>query len=131
MLLSEIIAVVLAYLLGSISFAVVVSKVMRLPDPHTYGSGNPGATNVLRTGNKKAAILTLLGDGIKGLLAVLVAKWWFADLETSGLVLSLVVLAVFIGHIFPVFHRFQGGKVVATACGILFGINLWLGLTTG
>ena len=128
MLLSEIVAAAFAYLLGSISFAVVVSKVMRLPDPHTYGSGNPGATNVLRTGNKKAAILTLLGDGIKGLLAVLVAKWWFADLETSGLVLSLVVLAVFIGHIFPVFHRFQGGKGVATACGILFGINLWLGL---
>lgn len=119
-----------AYLIGSVSFAVVVSRAMRLPDPHTYGSGNPGATNVLRTGNKKAALLTLLGDGLKGWLAVWLAQRLGPDhgLDQTGL--ALVVIAVFLGHLFPVFHRFAGGKGVATAAGILFAIHPWLGLGT-
>jgi len=124
----------LAYLIGSISFAVVVSKCMRLPDPYTYGSGNPGATNVLRTGNKKAAILTLIGDGSKGFIALVLARWILGDdslaATLNSWVLCGVVLAVFLGHLFPVFHGFRGGKGVATACGILFGINWILGLAT-
>lgn len=121
-----------AYLLGSISFAVVVSKCMALPDPYTYGSKNPGATNVLRTGNKKAALFTLLGDALKGWLAVAIARMVLGT-ETSGSlewVLSAVIIAVFLGHLFPLFHGFRGGKGVATACGILFGINFFLGLAT-
>jgi glycerol-3-phosphate acyltransferase PlsY len=124
----------LAYLIGSISFAVVVSKCMRLPDPHTYGSGNPGATNVLRTGNKKAAVLTLIGDALKGYFAVMLARHILGDQSlTASLnswLLCGVVIAVFLGHLFPVFHGFKGGKGVATACGILFGINWILGLAT-
>ena len=124
----------LAYLIGSISFAVVVSKCMRLPDPHSYGSGNPGATNVLRTGNKVAAGLTFLGDALKGFLAVVLARAILGDppLNTylNSWVLCGVVIAVFLGHLFPVFHGFKGGKGVATACGILFGINFILGLAT-
>jgi glycerol-3-phosphate acyltransferase PlsY len=107
-----------AYLLGSVSFAVVVSKLLGLPDPHSYGSGNPGATNVLRTGNKTAAALTLAGDGLKGWLAVwlahnLASNWGDASLATAG-----AALAVFAGHLYPVFHRFAGGKGVSTAAGI-------------
>jgi glycerol-3-phosphate acyltransferase PlsY len=124
----------IAYLIGSISFAVVVSKCMRLPDPHTYGSGNPGATNVLRTGNKLAAVLTLIGDALKGYIAVMLARVLLGDESlTSTLgswVLSGVVIAVFLGHLFPIFHGFKGGKGVATACGILFGINWILGAAT-
>ena len=124
----------IAYLIGSISFAVVVSKCMRLPDPHTYGSGNPGATNVLRTGNKLAAVLTLIGDALKGYIAVMLARVILGDESlTSTLgswVLSGVVIAVFLGHLFPIFHGFKGGKGVATACGILFGINWILGAAT-
>jgi len=120
--------ILLAYLLGSVSFAVVVSKAMGLPNPYTYGSGNPGATNVLRTGNKKAAILTLLGDCFKGLIALLLAKYLFGVQPEMQWVISLVAIAVFIGHVYPIFHRFQGGKGVATAAGILFGINWILGL---
>jgi glycerol-3-phosphate acyltransferase PlsY len=123
-----------AYLIGSISFAVLVSKCMRLPDPYSYGSGNPGATNVLRTGNKRAAVFTLLGDALKGWLAVVIAR---VVLVESGLtqgasawILCGVVIAVFLGHLYPLFHGFKGGKGVATACGILFGINLILGLAT-
>ena len=123
-----------AYLIGSVSFAVVVSKCMRLPDPHTYGSGNPGATNVLRTGNKLAAVLTLIGDALKGYIAVMLARVLLGDESlTSTLgswVLSGVVIAVFLGHLFPIFHGFKGGKGVATACGILFGINWILGAAT-
>lgn len=123
-----------AYLIGSISFAVVVSKCMRLPDPHSYGSGNPGATNVLRTGNKLAAILTLLGDALKGYLAVMFGRVLLGDESLSATLnswlLCSVVVAVFLGHLFPVFHGFKGGKGVATACGILFGINWILGLAT-
>ena len=124
----------IAYLIGSVSFAVVVSKCMRLPDPHSYGSGNPGATNVLRTGNKLAAVLTLLGDALKGYFAVMLARVLLGDESLSSTlgfwVLCGVVIAVFLGHLFPVFHGFKGGKGVATACGILFGINWILGLAT-
>lgn len=123
-----------AYLIGSISFAVVVSKCMRLPDPHSYGSGNPGATNVLRTGNKLAAVLTLIGDALKGYLAVMFGRILLGDESlTSTLnswLLCGVVVAVFLGHLFPLFHGFKGGKGVATACGILFGINWILGAAT-
>ena len=121
-----------AYLLGSISFAVVVSKCMALPDPYTYGSKNPGATNVLRTGNKKAALFTLIGDALKGWAAVLIARMVLGAEPSGSLewVLCAVIIAVFFGHLFPLFHSFRGGKGVATACGILFGINFFLGLAT-
>lgn len=118
-----------AYLIGSVSFAVVVSKAMRLPDPHSYGSGNPGATNVLRTGNKLAAILTLLGDAAKGYVAVVIARV-LIGVEIDSWVLPTVAAAAFIGHLFPVFHSFKGGKGVATALGILLAIDWVLGLTT-
>ena len=130
----DLLIIPIAYLIGSISFAVVVSKCMRLPDPHSYGSGNPGATNVLRTGNKLAAVLTLIGDALKGYLAVMLARVLLGDESlTSTLnswLLCGVVVAVFLGHLFPIFHGFKGGKGVATACGILFGINWILGLAT-
>ena len=130
----DILLIPLAYLIGSVSFAVVVSKCMRLPDPHSYGSGNPGATNVLRTGNKRAAVLTLLGDALKGFVAVVLARMILGEGSlTSSLnswILCGVVVAVFLGHLFPIFHGFKGGKGVATACGILFGINWILGLAT-
>jgi glycerol-3-phosphate acyltransferase PlsY len=123
-----------AYLIGSISFAVVVSKCMRLPDPYSYGSGNPGATNVLRTGNKRAAVLTLLGDALKGFLAVILARLVLGEAMvtqgTAAWIFCGVAIAVFLGHLYPLFHGFKGGKGVATACGILFGINLTLGLAT-
>ncbi|QWE06909.1 glycerol-3-phosphate 1-O-acyltransferase PlsY [Polynucleobacter sp. JS-JIR-5-A7] len=130
----DLLLIPLAYLIGSISFAVVVSKFMNLPDPHSYGSGNPGATNVLRTGNKLAAGLTFLGDALKGYFAVMLARLLLGDQSlTSSLgswVLCGVVLAVFLGHLFPIFHGFKGGKGVATACGILFGVNVILGVAT-
>ena len=130
----ELLLIPLAYLIGSISFAVVVSKCMRLPDPHSYGSGNPGATNVLRTGNKLAAVLTLMGDALKGFFAVMLARVLLGDDSLSSTLNSWllcgVVIAVFLGHLFPVFHGFKGGKGVATACGILFGVNWILGLAT-
>ena len=118
-----------AYLMGSMSFAVLVSKMMRLPDPHSYGSGNPGATNVLRTGNKLAAVLTLLGDAAKGYLAVFLARA-LVGVDVESWVLPAVAAAAFLGHLFPVFHGFKGGKGVATALGILLGISGWLGLAT-
>jgi len=118
-----------AYLMGSMSFAVLVSKMMRLPDPHSYGSGNPGATNVLRTGNKLAAVLTLLGDAAKGYLAVFLARA-LVGVDVESWVLPAVATAAFLGHLFPVFHGFKGGKGVATALGILLGISGWLGLAT-
>ena len=130
----DIFLIPIAYLIGSISFAVVVSKCMRLPDPHTYGSGNPGATNVLRTGNKLAAALTFIGDALKGYFAVMLARIILGDQSLtstlSSWVLCGVVIAVFLGHLFPIFHGFKGGKGVATACGILFGVNLILGMAT-
>lgn len=130
----DLLLIPIAYLIGSISFAVVVSKFMNLPDPHSYGSGNPGATNVLRTGNKLAAALTFLGDALKGYFAVMLARVLLGDQSlTASLgswVLCGVVLAVFLGHLFPIFHGFKGGKGVATACGILFGVNTILGVAT-
>lgn len=119
-----------AYLIGSISFAVVVSKLFGLADPRSYGSKNPGATNVLRSGNKKAAILTLLGDGAKGFIAVWLAKHFGPanGIDDSGI--ALVTIAVFLGHLWPIFFRFVGGKGVATALGILLALNVWLGLAT-
>jgi glycerol-3-phosphate acyltransferase PlsY len=130
----DILLIPIAYLIGSVSFAVVVSKCMRLPDPHSYGSGNPGATNVLRTGNKRAAVLTLLGDALKGFVAVVLARMILGEESLSSSlnswILCGVVVAVFLGHLFPIFHGFKGGKGVATACGILFGINWILGLAT-
>ena len=122
----------LAYALGSISFAVVVSKAMGLPDPYTHGSKNPGATNVLRTGNKLAAVLTLLGDAAKGWVAVTIARAVLGDpaSESNNLLLGLVTIAVFLGHLYPIFHGFKGGKGVATAAGILFAISWVLGLAT-
>ena len=122
----------LAYLLGSVSFAVVVSKAMGLPDPYTHGSKNPGATNVLRTGNKLAAVLTLLGDAAKGWVAVTIARAVLGDPISSdnNLMLGLTAIAVFLGHLYPIFYRFKGGKGVATAAGILFAISWVLGLAT-
>ena len=122
----------LAYALGSISFAVVVSKAMGLPDPYTHGSKNPGATNVLRTGNKLAAVLTLLGDAAKGWVAVTIARAVLGDPISSdnNLMLGLVAIAVFLGHLYPIFYRFKGGKGVATAAGILLAISWVLGLAT-
>jgi len=117
-------ASVAGYLLGSISFAVVVSRLMRLPDPRSYGSKNPGATNVLRTGNKIAAVLTLAGDALKGFVAVMLALLYLPDAA------PYVGIAAFLGHVFPLYHRFRGGKGVATAAGVLFGFDPWLGLAT-
>ena len=119
-----------AYLIGSISFAVVVSKLFGLSDPRTYGSRNPGATNVLRSGNKAAAVLTLVGDGFKGWLAVWLAQRLGPQFGVEEGGIALVGVAVFLGHLWPVFFRFVGGKGVATALGVLLGINPWLGLAT-
>ncbi len=123
-------SVVLSYLLGSISFAVIVSRAFGLPDPHTYGSGNPGATNVLRTGRKIAALLVLVGDAGKGWLAVWLALRWLPELGVEQRWAAACAVAVFVGHLFPVFHRFRGGKGVSTAAGILLAIDPWLGLGT-
>ncbi|HEY4374613.1 MAG TPA: glycerol-3-phosphate 1-O-acyltransferase PlsY [Burkholderiales bacterium] len=119
---------VIAYLIGSVSFAVMVSKVYGLSDPRTYGSKNPGATNVLRSGNKTAAVLTLVGDAAKGALAVWLATQFGPRYGVGDTGIALVALAVFLGHLFPVFFRFQGGKGVATALGILLALDPWLGL---
>ena len=119
-----------AYLLGSISFAVVMSKLFGLADPRSYGSKNPGATNVLRSGNKVAAVMTLLGDGAKGWLAVWLAIKYGPSLGIEDLGVALVAIAVFLGHLWPVFFRFVGGKGVATAFGVLLGLNPWLGVAT-
>jgi glycerol-3-phosphate acyltransferase PlsY len=120
--------VVAAYLIGSVSFAVVVSRAFGLPDPHEYGSGNPGATNVLRTGNRKAALLTLLGDGVKGYLAVLLAQWATAQYGLPAWLPAAAAIAVFLGHLYPVYFHFRGGKGVSTAAGIVFALNLPVGL---
>lgn len=126
--LATLAVVAAAYLLGSVSFAVLMSRIFGLPDPHSYGSGNPGATNVLRTGNKAAAVLTLVGDGLKGFVAVVLAhrlgvSWGDASLATAG-----AALAVFIGHLYPIFHRFAGGKGVSTAAGVAFALSWQLGI---
>jgi glycerol-3-phosphate acyltransferase PlsY len=121
--------VVLAYLIGSVPFAVVVTKLMGLKDPRTYGSMNPGATNVLRSGNKSAAALTVLGDAAKGWFAVWLTQY-LGSPDLSWNIVALVALAVFLGHLFPVFLGFKGGKGVATALGVLFAISPWLALAT-
>lgn len=120
--------IVAAYLLGSVSFAVVSSKLFGLADPRTYGSGNPGATNVLRSGKKAAAAFTLFGDAAKGWLAVFLAIHYAPGDGQGMLAVALIALSVFIGHLFPVFLRFKGGKGVATALGVLLAFNVWLGL---
>ena len=117
-----------AYLLGSVSFAVVASWLFNLPDPRTYGSKNPGATNVLRSGKKVAAVLTLLGDAGKGWLAVMLAKYFSQTWELGSEAVAGVAIAVFLGHLFPIFLGFKGGKGVATSAGVLLGLNPLLGL---
>ena len=120
--------IILAYLLGSVSFAVVASWIFRLPDPRTFGSMNPGATNVLRSGNKAAAIFTLLGDSGKGWVAVVLAQHFAPVWGLDNKVIAVVALLVFLGHIWPVFLRFKGGRGVATALGVVLGLNLWPGI---
>ncbi|HWH83855.1 MAG TPA: glycerol-3-phosphate 1-O-acyltransferase PlsY [Burkholderiaceae bacterium] len=123
-------AALAAYLIGSLSFAVIVSRAMGLSDPRSYGSGNPGATNVLRSGNKTAAVLTLLLDALKGFVPVALVKAYGAPYGLDEGTQAMVGLAAFLGHLWPVFFHFKGGKGVATAAGVLFGLNPWLGLAT-
>ena len=125
-----VLAGLVAYLIGSLSFAVIVSRVMGLNDPRTYGSKNPGATNVLRSGSKKAAIVTLLLDAAKGWLPVVLVRWFGPAYGLEAGTLALVGLGAFLGHLYPVFFRFQGGKGVATALGVLIGLDGLLGLAT-
>lgn len=124
-------AVVAAYLLGSLSFAVIVSRAMGLKDPRTFGSKNPGATNVLRSGSKAAAIVTLLLDAVKGWLPVILVRYFGKPYGLEDGTMAMVGLAAFVGHLWPVFFRFKGGKGVATFIGVVFGIDLVLGLATG
>ncbi len=128
--MNAVLFAIAAYLLGSISFAIVVSKLFRLEDPRTFGSGNPGATNVLRTGNKLAAVLTLIGDCVKGWIPVGLAVQFDEKLALGDAGIALISVAVFAGHLWPVFFRFKGGKGVATALGVLLGLNPILGLAT-
>ena len=125
-----VLAALVAYLIGSLSFAVIVSRVMGLNDPRTYGSKNPGATNVLRSGSKAAAIVTLLLDAAKGWLPVMLVKWYGTPYGLEAGTLAMAGLAAFLGHLYPVLFRFQGGKGVATALGVLVGLNWMLGLAT-
>jgi len=127
----SLLATLAAYALGSLSFAVIVSRAMGLDDPRSYGSKNPGATNVLRSGSKAAAIVTLLLDALKGWLPVVLVKWFGKPYGLEEGTLALVALAAFLGHLYPVFFRFIGGKGVATALGVIVGINPILGLTVG
>ena len=123
-----ILAAIAAYLIGSLSFAVIVSKVMGLNDPRTFGSKNPGATNVLRSGNKSAAILTLVLDALKGYIPVALVQWFGRDFGLSDGTVAMVGIAAFLGHLYPVFFKFKGGKGVATAVGVLFGVHWALGV---
>ena len=123
-------ATLLAYFLGSLSFAVIVSRLFGLSDPRSYGSKNPGATNVLRSGNKAAAVSTLLLDGLKGWLPVMLVRWFGADYGLGDGTVAAVALAAFVGHLYPIFFQFKGGKGVATAAGVLLGISGVLGLAT-
>ena len=127
---NSLIAVLVGYAIGSLSFAVIVSRLMGLNDPRSYGSGNPGATNVLRSGNRKAAILTLVFDALKGYVPVLVALWLMPRFGWGASTVAFVGLAAFLGHLWPVFFNFQGGKGVATAAGVLLAINPLLGAAT-
>ena len=123
-MINQLLIVLFAYLVGSISSGIIISRIFSLPDPRTMGSKNPGATNVMRTGNKKAAVLTLLGDLLKAIFVLFIANY----LGFEGFIIICVSLAVLIGHIFPVFYKFRGGKGVATAVGILFALNFKLAL---
>ena len=129
-LVYPLLAAVAAYLVGSLSFAVIVTRVMGLNDPRTYGSKNPGATNVLRSGNKAAAVVTLLLDCLKSYLPVALVMWFGHPYGLEDGTVAMVALAAFLGHLWPVFFRFEGGKGVATALGVLLGISVWLGLAT-
>ena len=129
--LAPILATLAAYLVGSLSFAVIVSRLMGLKDPRTFGSRNPGATNVLRSGNKAAAIVTLVLDGVKGLVPVLLVKAFGKAYGMEEGTLAMVGLAAFLGHLWPVFFGFKGGKGVATFIGVVFGIHPLLGIATG
>ncbi|KPU92729.1 glycerol-3-phosphate acyltransferase [Variovorax paradoxus] len=129
--LPTLIAIVASYLLGSLSFAVIVSRALGMADPRSYGSKNPGATNVLRSGNKGAALATLLLDAVKGWVPVFVIRHWGAQWGLDDGVAAVAGVAAFLGHLYPVFFGFQGGKGVATAAGVLVGIAPWLGLATG
>ena len=124
-------AVLAAYLIGSLSFAVIVSRLMGLNDPRSYGSKNPGATNVLRSGNKAAAVATLLLDALKGWLPVVLVKWLGADYGLGGGTVAAVGLAAFLGHLYPVFFKFKGGKGVATSYGVLIAVCWPVGLLAG
>lgn len=126
-----VLATIAAYLIGSLSFAVIVSRAMGLNDPRTYGSKNPGATNVLRSGSKAAAIVTLLLDAFKGWLPVMLVKWFGEPYGMGDGTVAMVGLAAFLGHLFPVYFRFEGGKGVATALGVLLATSWILGLATG
>ena len=126
--IKEIIYLVLSYLIGSILFAVIISKIMNLNDPRNYGSNNAGATNVMRSGNKTAGILTFLGDFLKGFLVVIIAKYIFKG--GSDIFLGLVAILVVFGHLYPIFFNFKGGKGVATYLGVIFAINVFVGLAT-
>lgn len=128
--MATIVFIVVAYLIGSVPFAVLMSRLFRLPDPRTYGSKNPGATNVLRTGRKAVAALTLLGDVVKGWLAVQLAQHLAPQYGLGSATVAAVALAVFLGHLYSVFLRFHGGKGVATALGVLLALDPWLGLAT-
>ncbi|MBB1599446.1 MULTISPECIES: glycerol-3-phosphate 1-O-acyltransferase PlsY [unclassified Variovorax] len=129
--LPSFIAIVLSYLLGSLSFAVIVSRVLGMADPRSYGSGNPGATNVLRSGNKAAALATLVLDALKSWLPVALIRWYGPDFDMGLGTAALAGLAAFLGHLYPIFFGFKGGKGVATAAGALLGIDWLLGLSTG
>ena len=129
--LYPLVAVIAAYLLGSLAFAVLVSKVMGLADPRTFGSKNPGATNVLRSGSKPAAAVTLLLDALKGFVPVLLVRLYGHAYGMDDGTVALVALAAFLGHLYPVFFRFQGGKGVATFIGVVFGVHWLLGIATG
>ena len=125
-----VLVALVAYLVGSLSFAVIVSRAYGLPDPHSYGSGNPGASNVLRSGRKSAAVLTLLGDALKGFVVVWAVRHWDAGPGIGSSDIAIAAIAVFAGHLYPVYFGFKGGKGVATAAGILFALSPWLGLAT-
>lgn len=129
--LPSFIAIVLSYLLGSLSFAVIVSRALGMADPRSYGSGNPGATNVLRSGNKAAALATLVLDALKSWLPVALIRWFGPDFDMGLGTAALAGLAAFLGHLYPIFFGFKGGKGVATAAGALLGIDWLLGLSTG
>ncbi len=127
-MIALLLVVLTAYLIGSLSFAVILSRVFGMPDPRSYGSGNPGATNVLRSGRKAVAALTLFGDAVKGAVAVLLARWVTVVYGLPDYLPALAGLAAFVGHLWPVFFGFKGGKGVATALGVLLALNPWLGL---